>query len=111
MITRKWSDGYDGTPPMSSIATPYRSLRKVTAPVVWPVTLTDVKSHCRVDIQDDDTYLMGLIAAASTWAEEQTDQTLVTTTLEAAYDDFPLWEIILPRPPAQAQNEIGRAHV
>lgn len=87
----------------STIATRYRSLRKVVLPVVWPVTLTEVKSHCRVDIDDDDAYITGLIAAASTWAEEQTDSTLITTTWEACYDDFPAWDFVLPRPPMRPQ--------
>lgn len=104
MISRTFGEAYRPTPSLTPIATPYRSLRKVVQPTVWPVTLTEVKSHCRVDIEDDDTYITGLIAAASTWAEEQTDQTLTTTTLEAAYDDFPTWDFVLPRPPAQPQN-------
>lgn len=102
MITgRIWDGRHEATPPLSPIATRYRSLRKIVPPTVWPVTLTEVKSHCRVDISDDDSYIMGLIAAASTWAEEQTDQTLITTTLEATYDDFPSWDFVLPRPPIQ----------
>ena len=87
----------------STVATRYRSLRKAVPPTVWPVTLQEVKNHCRVDIEADDSYIMGLIAAASTWAEEQTDSTLVTTTWEARYDDFPSWDFVLPRPPAQPQ--------
>lgn len=99
-----WNPGGGGTPPLQRNSTNFRSLRKVVQPTVWPVTLTDVKRHCRVDVEDDDDYIMGLIAAASTWAEDQTDRTLATTTWEAAYDDFPTWEIVLPRPPAQPQS-------
>lgn len=98
-----WFSG-GGTPPLQRAATRYRSLRKVVQPTVWPVTLTEVKNHCRVDIEDDDQYIIGLIGSASTWAEEQIDATLTTTTYEARYDDFPTWEIVLPRPPSQPQN-------
>lgn len=37
----------------------------VTAPALAPLTLADVKAHCRVDFIDDDDLLVGLIAAAT----------------------------------------------
>ena len=76
----------------------YRSLTRATAPVVEPVTLTETKLHCRVDSNDDDQYILGLIAAAREWVEAYLDRTLVYTQWQMRLDRFPA-EIELPRPP------------
>ena len=85
----------------SSGVTPYRSLYRYTAPAVEPVTLAEAKTQCRVDTADDDTYITTLITTARGYVEEILDVSLITTVWEARYDCFPLWEIILPRPPMQ----------
>jgi uncharacterized phiE125 gp8 family phage protein len=94
-----------GTPqhPDSSI-TPYRSRVRFTAPAVEPVTLSEAKAQCRVDTSDEDAYLTGLITCAREYIEEILDLSMITQTWEARYDVFPLWEVILPRPPMQAAN-------
>lgn len=84
--------------PASGI-TPYRSLRVHTPPVVEPVTLAEAKAHCRVDNTAEDALISSYIAMAREYVETTLDVALVTQTLEARYDTFPLWEIILPRPP------------
>lgn len=89
--------------PKSSL-TPYRSLIRAVGPVVEPVSLAEAKSHCRVDTNADDAYISSLIAAAREYVEERLDATLITTTWEARYDAFPMWELVLPRPPMQAAN-------
>lgn len=38
-------------------------------PVTAPVTLEEVKQHCRVDFDEDDELLCTYIAAAREWAE------------------------------------------
>lgn len=86
-----------GNPP--SGVTPYRSLTRYTQPVVEPVSLLEAKAQCRVDTNDDDAYIASLIAAARTYVEDILDVSLMPQTWEARYDAFPLWEIILPRPP------------
>ena len=87
--------------PDSSI-TPYRSLVRHTAPAVEPVSLSEAKAQCRVDISDDDAYLTALITCAREYLEEMLDISMISQTWEARYDVFPLWEIILPRPPMAA---------
>jgi uncharacterized phiE125 gp8 family phage protein len=85
----------------SSGVTPYRSLFRQTAPAVEPVTLAEAKTQCRVDTADDDAYISTLIATARLYVEDVLDVSLITTVWETRYDCFPLWEIILPRPPMQ----------
>ena len=88
------------TPTMSSpTPTLYRSLVRTTSPSTEPVTLAEAKHHARVDISDDDTYIQTLIEVAREYVEDRLDTTLLTTIWEARYDEFPLWEIVLPRPP------------
>jgi uncharacterized phiE125 gp8 family phage protein len=84
--------------PQSGI-TPYRSLIQYTAPATTPVTLAEAKTQCRVDTSDDDTYITSLITMATEYVENVLDISLISQTLEARYDCFPLWEIVLPRPP------------
>lgn len=79
--------------------TPYRSLVRYTAPVVEPVTLAEAKVQCRVDTNDDDAYISSLITAARIYVEDILDISIMPQSWEARYDCFPLWEIILPRPP------------
>lgn len=86
-----------GNPP--SGVTPYRSLVRYTAPASEPVTLAEAKVQCRVDTSDDDAYITSLIVAARTYVEDILDISIMGQTWEARYDAFPLWEIILPRPP------------
>jgi len=98
----------------SNRLTPYRSLVRLTRPKVEPVSLADVKRHCRIDIEDDDDYVVGLIAAAREYIEDRFDTTLCTTVWQARYDCFPLWQLVLPRQPMQSaavtityRNEAG----
>lgn len=86
-----------GNPPFG--VTPYRSLVRYTAPASEPVTLAEAKVQCRVDTADDDAYITSLIVAARTYVEDILDISIMGQTWEARYDAFPLWEIILPRPP------------
>lgn len=83
----------------SSGITPYRSLTRYAAPTVEPVTLSEAKVQCRIDTSDDDAYVSSLIAMAREYVEATLDISLISQTWEARYDSFPLWEIILPRPP------------
>jgi uncharacterized phiE125 gp8 family phage protein len=78
----------------------YRSLKRVTSPVVEPVSLTEAKTHCRVDSDEasENSYLMALVAAAREWVEDYIDRSLVKTEWQMRLDKFPP-EIELPRPP------------
>jgi uncharacterized phiE125 gp8 family phage protein len=82
--------------------TPYRSLVRTSGPAVEPVTLAEAKAHCRVDHSTDDALISALIAGAREYVEGRLDVTLITTTWTARYDNFPSWEVVLPRPPMLA---------
>ena len=83
----------------SSGITPYRSLRVHTEPAVEPVSLAEAKVQAKVDISDDDAYIASLITMSRQYIESILDIAMITQTLEARYDTFPLWEIVLPKPP------------
>jgi len=93
--------------PSSSTITPYRSLVRHTPPASEPVTLQEAKAHCRIDTSDDDTYISSLIALSRSIVEDRLDKTIFTTVWEARYDCFPMWELVLPRPPLRASNTSG----
>jgi uncharacterized phiE125 gp8 family phage protein len=61
----------------------------VTPAATDPVTLAEIKSHCRVTISDDDTYLLVLVKAATDWVQHRTGRQLVTATLRQSWDSYP----------------------
>ena len=65
------------------------ALQRITAPVLWPVSLADVKAHCRVDLSDDDALLQTLIEAATEMAEQATGRALMTQTWDLSLESFP----------------------
>lgn len=78
----------------------YRSLTKLVQPVVEPVALSELKSHVRVEHEEEDDLLQGLIQAAREYAERRTERCFVDTRLEMKIDTFPIGaELPLPMPP------------
>jgi len=82
-------------------------LKQTVAPAAEPVTLTEAKSHLRVDISDDDTLIEGLITAARDMIEKMARRALITQTWRYSLDGWPGGdEIRLPRPPLQSVASI-----
>jgi len=54
-----------------------------------PVTLAELKAHCRVDFTLDDAYFTTLITAATDWVQRLTRRQLVTATLRQSWDSYP----------------------
>jgi uncharacterized phiE125 gp8 family phage protein len=79
----------------------YRSLNRITQPVVEPVSLAEAKAHLRIDsdFSDDDLYVMTLVSAARQLVETICDRTLIRSQWQMNLDAFPSWDIELPRPP------------
>lgn len=79
----------------------------VTAPTEEPLSLDQVKNHLRVDVGEDDVWLMGAIRAARERAEAVTGRALVTRTLEVTRDGWPAGAVwVLPCPPLQSVTSI-----
>lgn len=51
------------------------------------ITVDEAKQWCRIDTDDDDTLIAGLIAAAQCAAEAYTGRTIVPATIEFSFDD------------------------
>lgn len=78
-----------------------------TGPSSEPVTLAEAKEHLRVDIDDDDALITGLITAAREYVESVSGWTLFTTTWRMILDDWPSQPfIVLPRPPLQSVTSV-----
>ena len=79
----------------------------VTAPTEEPLSLDQVKNHLRVDVGEDDVWLMGAIRAARERAEAVTGRALVTRTVEVTRDGWPAGPVwVLPHPPLQSVTSI-----
>lgn len=82
----------------------YRSLVVATVSGTGdrPVSVAEAKEHLRiVDFADDDTYIGGLVDAATSWCEDYCDRTFADKQYTVAFDDFPSLRIELPRPPVR----------
>ena len=81
-------------------------LTLATAPVIEPVTVAQARAHLRIDGNDHDDVIAQLVRAARRRAEAHTRRALVTQTWDLTLDDFPLWQIDVPRPPLQSVTHI-----
>lgn len=78
-----------------------------TAATTLPVTLQEVKLHCRIDGSTEDTILWDLLKAATNIVQQRADRTLVTQTWKLTIDGFPSNnEILLPRPPVVSVSSL-----
>jgi uncharacterized phiE125 gp8 family phage protein len=84
------------------------ALRLVTAPAAEPLDLEfDAKPHLRVDFDDDDAYIGGLITAVREHIEKtEISSALITQTWELVLDNWPGVELRLPKPPLQSVTSI-----
>lgn len=69
-----------------------RELTLITPPATEPVTLAELKNHCRVDsgMTDDDSLLTGMGISGRQYAESYTGRQLITATYELRLPDWPL---------------------
>lgn len=75
------------------------ALELVTAPAAAPITTTVARRHLRVDGDDDDPLIDGLVAAATIEAENYTRRAIITQTWDLKFDRFPAGEIRIPKAP------------
>jgi uncharacterized phiE125 gp8 family phage protein len=82
-------------------------VKQTVAPASEPVSLTDAKAHLRVDIDDDDDFISGLIAAARQYTETTTRRAFISQTWRLSLDNWPAGdEIELPKPPLASVSSI-----
>lgn len=87
------------------------SLTRVTAPTVDPVILADAKTHLRVTSTDEDSYITGLISAATAALDGDSGalgRALCQQTWDYKIDRFPYGNdpIRLPLPPVQSVTSV-----
>lgn len=86
----------------------YTSRVLVTAPIVEPVTLSEAKSHMRVDSTADDDLIKSYIEAARIYTEKYLSRSLISQTWDFNYDLFPSFgdAIEIPLPPLKSITSI-----
>lgn len=73
----------------------------------FPISLAQAKSQCRVDITDDDIYILGLVEGATELVQTITRRALITQTWDWVFDAFPSSrELIVPLPPLQSVTSV-----
>lgn len=83
-------------------------LQLVTPPALEPVTLSQAKTHLRVDFDDDDAAIAMFISAARERVEDITYSRLITQTLLLTQDAFP-WAGYVSVWPSPWQGLLGNA--
>jgi len=86
------------------------------APAIEPLTLSEIKAHCRVTHADDDTYLLALVSACREYAETITRRSFINSTWRLTLDEWPTArtgnfgstseDIVLPRSPVSSVTSI-----
>lgn len=87
---------------------PRHSIAVTTAPTVEPVTLAELKAHCRVEHDADNAVLVEWGKAARSMVEAATGRKLLTQTVRVQYEDFPCngESIRLPVWPVQSVTSV-----
>lgn len=80
----------------------------VTAPVIEPITKTEIKNALRIDNNVDDNFIDALITAARISAESYTGRAFNTQTWNMYFDTFPYdtTTIEIPKPMLQSVTSI-----
>lgn len=82
------------------------TIKIITQPTSEPVTLEELKEFARVDFDDDDNLLNGLIKTAREYVENATGRACVKQTLEEIRGHFPMCGMSLPRYPVQSIESV-----
>lgn len=82
-------------------------LRVTTPPAVEPLTVSEVKTHLKIDVSTEDTLLAGYLTAARMQCELEARRAFVTQTLQLKLEGWPWCDhIVLPRPPLQSVTSV-----
>lgn len=79
-----------------------------THPAIEPISLAELKDHCRVATDSEDSLLSGYLTAAREFCESVSWRAFVTQTLELRLRRFPRGDeaIVLPRPLFQSLESL-----
>jgi uncharacterized phiE125 gp8 family phage protein len=80
---------------------------RTVAPIDEPISIDEVKTHCRIIHSTEDASIVGMITAARERCEEYLWRALITQTWEFVYDQFPCGHMLLPRAPLQSVASIA----
>ncbi|MGE0109109.1 MAG: head-tail connector protein [Bdellovibrionales bacterium] len=79
----------------------------LSAPIVEPVTLADMKAYARISHANDDALLTDLISGAREWCEAFTGRAFITQTWRCTLSVFPKGRVlILPSGPLQSITSV-----
>lgn len=81
----------------------------ITGPAVEPVTLDELKTHCRVSIDDDNDYLTSLGLAARAYTEMYCRRQWIYQTWQTNLDHWPLYNLPLNQSWRYGYNIYNRA--
>jgi uncharacterized phiE125 gp8 family phage protein len=82
-------------------------LTLVTGPASEPVSVATLKTHLRINVNDEDTLLASYITAARMTFENLSGLALIAQTWKLSLDGWPLEDVIyLPRPPLQSVSHV-----
>ena len=65
-----------------------KTYQVITPASTYPVSLTEAKSHLKVDTSADDTYIESIIKAATQLSEEYTNRFFIDTVIEQYASSF-----------------------
>ena len=65
-----------------------KTYQVITPASTYPVSLTEAKSHLKVDTTADDTYITSIIKAATQLSEEYTNRFFIDTVIDQTCSDF-----------------------
>ena len=84
------------------------TLQQTVAPDKEPLTLSEAKTHLRIDGTEEDALISGLISTARMMAEAYTSRAMIQSTFEMKLRDFPGGggSIMLPRTPLVSVSSV-----
>lgn len=87
---------------------PLPDLQLRVAASAYPISRTEAKAHCKVDHTAEDTYIDGLIAAATAHVESMTGLALIESEWSAWFAEWPCdGKLIIPKAPLASVEEIN----
>lgn len=78
----------------------------VTGPSEEPASDGLFRTHARIDHSEEQEIIALYLSAARQWVEAYTKRQLMTATWRLELEDFPGWELYLPRPPLVSVSSI-----